>query len=117
MPNNPPPVLEIRNIGKAYRNYGGEWRRMLSWFGLPFKPREEHWTLQNINFSIQPGEAIGIVGQNGAGKSTLLKIITGTLKPSTVKSSCVGASPPFSNSAWAFTLTSPVGKTPTIPPD
>jgi len=83
MPNNTQPVLEIRNIGKAYRNYGGEWRRVLSWFGLPLKPREEHWTLQNINFSIQPGEAIGIVGQNGAGKSTLLKIITGTLKPST----------------------------------
>jgi len=75
-------VLEVRNIGKAYRNYGGEWRRVLSWFGLPLKPREEHWTLQNINFSIQPGETVGIVGQNGAGKSTLLKIITGTLKPS-----------------------------------
>ena len=76
------PVLEVRNIGKAYRNYGGEWRRVLSWFGLPLKPREEHWTLQNISFNIQPGEAVGIVGQNGAGKSTLLKIITGTLKPS-----------------------------------
>jgi len=76
-------VLEARDIGKAYRDYGGEWRRVLSWFGLPLKPREEHWTLQNINFSIQPGEAVGIVGQNGAGKSTLLKIITGTLKPST----------------------------------
>jgi len=76
------PVLEVRDIGKAYRNYGGEWRRVLSWFGLPLKPREEHWTLQHINFSIQPGEAVGIVGQNGAGKSTLLKIITGTLKPS-----------------------------------
>ncbi len=77
------PVLEVQNIGKAYRTYGGEWRRVLSWFGLPLKPREEHWTLQNISFSIQPGEAIGIVGQNGAGKSTLLKIMTGTLKPST----------------------------------
>ena len=76
------PVLEVRNIGKAYRNYGGEWRRVLSWFGLPLKPRAEHWTLQNISFNIQPGEAVGIVGQNGAGKSTLLKIITGTLKPS-----------------------------------
>ncbi|KFN39355.1 MAG: sugar ABC transporter ATP-binding protein [Sulfuricurvum sp. MLSB] len=75
-------VLEVSNIAKAYRNYGSEWRRVLSWFGLRFKSVEEHWTLQNINFSISPGEAIGIVGQNGAGKSTLLKIITGTLKPS-----------------------------------
>lgn len=77
------PVLEVTNIGKAYRNYGSELWRVLSWFGLRFKPVQETWTLQNISFNIAPGEAIGIVGQNGAGKSTLLKIITGTLKPST----------------------------------
>jgi lipopolysaccharide transport system ATP-binding protein len=74
-------VLEVSNIGKAYRSYGREWRRVLSWFGLPLRLRAEHWTLRNISFALQPGEAIGIVGQNGAGKSTLLKIITGTLKP------------------------------------
>jgi len=77
------PVLEVTNIGKAYRNYGSELWRILSWFGLRFKPVHETWTLQNISFNIAPGEAIGVVGQNGAGKSTLLKIITGTLKPST----------------------------------
>ena len=76
-------VLEVSNIAKAYRNYGSELWRILSWFGLRCKSVEEHWTLQNISFNISPGEAIGIVGQNGEGKSTLLKIVTGTLKPST----------------------------------
>jgi lipopolysaccharide transport system ATP-binding protein len=39
--------------------------------------------LQDINFTVQPGEAVGIIGMNGAGKSTLLKMITGTTQPTT----------------------------------
>lgn len=75
-------VLEVANISKSFKDYSSEFKRILSWFGLNFKPTEEHQILKNINFSIGAGEAVGIVGQNGAGKSTLLKIITGTLKPS-----------------------------------
>lgn len=74
-------VLSVNNLGKAYRSYRSEWGRIASWFGLPGRLSEEHWVLRNISFDIQPGEAIGIVGQNGAGKSTLLKMITGTLRP------------------------------------
>ena len=39
--------------------------------------------LQDINFTVNPGEAVGIIGINGAGKSTLLKMITGTTQPTT----------------------------------
>jgi lipopolysaccharide transport system ATP-binding protein len=74
-------ILRINDLGKAYRNYGSEWRRMLSWFGIPVQPTEEHWVLRHIDLNIRPGEAVGIVGQNGAGKSTLLKLITGTSRP------------------------------------
>jgi lipopolysaccharide transport system ATP-binding protein len=38
-----------------------------------------------IDFSVDPGEAVGIIGINGAGKSTLLKLITGTVQPTTGK--------------------------------
>ncbi len=76
-------VLEVSNIGKSFQDYSSEWKRVLSWFGLKFQPKEEHQILKNITFTIAPGEAVGIIGQNGAGKSTLLKIITGTLKPTT----------------------------------
>jgi lipopolysaccharide transport system ATP-binding protein len=74
-------LLTVNNLGKAYRVYASEFQRIGRWFGLPIKPSEEHWVLKHISFSINPGEAIGIVGQNGAGKSTLLKMITGTLQP------------------------------------
>jgi lipopolysaccharide transport system ATP-binding protein len=75
-------ILTVNNLGKAYRVYSSEFQRIGRWLGLPIKPTEEHWVIKGVNFSIQPGESIGIVGQNGAGKSTLLKMITGTLQPS-----------------------------------
>jgi lipopolysaccharide transport system ATP-binding protein len=41
------------------------------------------WSLQNINFEVNQGDALGIIGKNGAGKSTLLKLLSRVTSPTT----------------------------------
>jgi ABC-type polysaccharide/polyol phosphate transport system ATPase subunit len=47
--------------------------------------REEVWALRDVSLSIEPGEAVGVVGRNGSGKTTLLRLIAGIFKPTTGK--------------------------------
>jgi len=77
-------VIKVTNLGKAYKQYHSHWSRLAEWVLPGSKPRHNlHWVLQDINFTVNQGEAVGIIGINGAGKSTLLKMITGTTQPTT----------------------------------
>lgn len=77
------PVIEVNNVSKIYRLTGGS--RSLKAMALDLlRGKGEVKTLHaldDVSFSVFPGETLGIIGSNGAGKSTLLSLLTGTIHP------------------------------------
>ena len=59
------PILQIKNVNYIYS------------MGTPF----EHQALDNVSFSVERGEFVGIIGHTGSGKSTLMQHLNGLLKP------------------------------------
>ena len=59
------PILQVKDVSYIYSA------------GTPF----EHKALENVSFSVQRGEFIGIIGHTGSGKSTLMQHLNGLLKP------------------------------------
>ena len=77
------PTIEVNGVWKTYRNRIriGIKERLV---GKRLSDNEEHfarsWALQNINFKVDAGRSLGIIGHNGTGKSTLLSLILGTIR-------------------------------------
>jgi len=75
-------ALEVQNLGKLYRIYNNPRDRLLqSIWGDRKQLFGSFWAVRNVNFSLEAGRTLGLVGRNGSGKSTLLQLICGTLNP------------------------------------
>lgn len=76
-------VINVNHVKKIYSLYENKKDRFKEAFSITGKKyHKDFYALNDINFSIQKGECVGIIGLNGSGKSTLLKILTGVLTQS-----------------------------------
>jgi len=76
-------VISLDEVGIRFRRNRRSRRNFKDLFaGSRRRTRPgEFWALQHVSFTVQRGEAIGVVGRNGQGKSTLLKLVTGVVLP------------------------------------
>lgn len=73
-------AIQVKHLDKMYKLYNKPSDRLRETLGFKV-PVREHYALRDVNFQVERGETVGIIGINGSGKSTILKIITGVLNP------------------------------------
>lgn len=91
----PRPAIDVQDLSKQYElgaaeyRYGSLREALVEGFKKPFRQlrgetaaaRPRIWALKDVNFTVERGQAVGIIGRNGAGKSTLLKILSRITEP------------------------------------
>ena len=73
-------AVTVDGVHKWYRLYATPAERIKRVLGRPSRHLDFR-ALDGVSFAVEPGTAVGIIGENGAGKSTLLKIVAGTTAP------------------------------------
>ncbi len=87
------PIISVKNLSKHYQVYQKPPGLMGSLKSLWHREYKTVKAVENISFTIQPGEVVGFIGQNGAGKTTTLKVLSGLLYPTAGEVSVLGFNP------------------------
>ena len=74
--------VRLDDVGKRYVKYDDV--PLLLSSAIRFRPggrRSELWAVRHVNFAVEPGETMGVIGRNGSGKSTMLRMLAGVTAP------------------------------------
>jgi len=92
------PVIQVENVSMMF-NLNNEKIDNLKEYMIKMATGKlrynEFWALKDINFTVEKGDRLGVMGLNGAGKSTLLKVIAGVMKPTQGKVNVKGVIAPM----------------------
>lgn len=90
------PIIEFKNVTKQFsKNNQKTIKEFFHALIVGEDTKNQFTALNNISFSIDRGETVGIIGPNGSGKSTILKLIAGVMSPTSGKISVKGKVSPL----------------------
>lgn len=84
-------MIKVGNLTKMYKVPQANYKKSLK--NIFWPPTEEKVGVREINFQIDEGEIVGLVGQNGAGKTTTIKMLSGILTPTAGEMEVCGLNP------------------------
>ena len=103
------PVIQVQNLSKIFRVPQREAGLRASIRSLFHPLYSDVEAVNQINFSIFPGERVALIGPNGAGKTTTLKMLAGLLQPSSGSISVAGFNPAERNTTFLQTISMVLG--------
>jgi ABC-2 type transport system ATP-binding protein len=86
-------IIEANGLSKTYRVYQKKEGLLGAVRGLFRREYKEVRAVENVSFTIEPGEIVGFLGPNGAGKTTTLKILSGLIYPTSGTARVLGHVP------------------------
>jgi ABC-2 type transport system ATP-binding protein len=87
------PIIEADGLSKTYRVYQKKEGLLGALRGLFHREYKEVKAVENVSFTIEPGEIVGFLGPNGAGKTTTLKMLAGLIYPTSGTATVLGHIP------------------------